>query len=83
VIARSNRSINSNFTVRKMSFGEGVERVFPLYSPNIDRSPLCVAASCVVQSCTICVAAPANALVLPSAATSARKANRLPPRDNG
>ena len=36
VIARSNRSINSNFTVRKMSFGEGVERVFPLYSTNID-----------------------------------------------
>jgi large subunit ribosomal protein L19 len=36
VIARSNRGINSNFTVRKMSFGEGVERVFPLYSPNIE-----------------------------------------------
>ena len=35
-IARSNRAINSNFTVRKMSFGEGVERVFPLYSPNVD-----------------------------------------------
>ena len=35
-IARSNRSINSNFTVRKMSFGEGVERVFPLYSPSIE-----------------------------------------------
>ena len=35
-IARSNRGFNSNFTVRKMLFGEGVERVFPLYSPNID-----------------------------------------------
>ena len=35
-IARSNRGFNSNFTVRKMSFGEGVERVFPLYSPNVE-----------------------------------------------
>ena len=35
-IARSNRSVNSSFTVRKISFGEGVERVFPLYSPSIE-----------------------------------------------
>jgi large subunit ribosomal protein L19 len=35
-IARSNKGMGSNFTVRKMSFGEGVERVFPLYSPNLD-----------------------------------------------
>jgi large subunit ribosomal protein L19 len=35
VIARSNKGVNSNFTVRKLSYGEGVERVFPLYAPAI------------------------------------------------
>jgi large subunit ribosomal protein L19 len=35
-IARANRGMGSSFTVRKISFGEGVERVFPLYSPNVD-----------------------------------------------
>ena len=34
-IARKNAGVNSSFTVRKISFDEGVERVFPLYSPNI------------------------------------------------
>jgi large subunit ribosomal protein L19 len=35
-IGRSNKGMGSNFTVRKISFGEGVERVFPLYSPNVE-----------------------------------------------
>jgi large subunit ribosomal protein L19 len=35
-IARRNRGINSSFTVRKISYGEGVERVFPLYSPRLE-----------------------------------------------
>jgi large subunit ribosomal protein L19 len=35
-IARAGSGVNENFTVRKLSFGEGVERVFPLYSTNID-----------------------------------------------
>jgi large subunit ribosomal protein L19 len=37
VIARNNAGYNSSFTVRKMSYGEGVERVFPLYSPQVAK----------------------------------------------
>ncbi len=40
VIARKNAGINSSFTVRKISYGEGVERVFPLFSPRLDSIEL-------------------------------------------
>ncbi|MBB6249607.1 MAG: 50S ribosomal protein L19 [Azospirillaceae bacterium] len=40
VIARRNAGVSSSFTVRKISYGEGVERVFPLYSPRIDSIEL-------------------------------------------
>jgi large subunit ribosomal protein L19 len=36
VIARSGGGLNESFTVRKISYGEGVERVFPVYSPSVD-----------------------------------------------
>lgn len=37
VIAKNGRGVNENFTVRKISYGEGIERIFPVYAPTIDR----------------------------------------------
>jgi len=37
VIARKGTGLGQSFTVRKVSYGEGIERVFPLYSPNLER----------------------------------------------
>ena len=39
-IARNNDGLNSSFVVRKISFGEGVERIFPMYSPNVAKIEL-------------------------------------------
>jgi len=66
-IARSNRGLNSNFTVRKMSFGEGVERVFPSTRPTSRASRWSAAASSAAPSSITCAAAPASAPASPSA----------------
>lgn len=55
VIAKRNRGLHSAFTVRKMSNGEGVERVFQTHSPLISLSKLPVVVRFVVLSSTICV----------------------------
>ena len=53
-IARKNAGVNSAFTVRKISFGEGVERVFPLYSPASGKSRWCAKATCAAPSSITC-----------------------------
>ena len=61
VIARRNRGLNSSFTVRKISHGEGVERVFQTYSPSLGgRSRSSAAATCAAPSSITCATAPAS-----------------------
>jgi len=67
-IARAGQGINENFTVRKISFGEGVERVFPVVSPMIESIEVKrkgrVKAAFAAPSFTICAIAVVNLLVL-------------------
>ena len=73
-IARAGEGINENFTVRKISYGEGVERVFPVYSPLVDSVQVIRKAAFAAQSSIICVAAAENPPVSPSAWSIRRRA---------
>ena len=57
VIRKAGMGINTTFTVRKISFGEGVERIFPLHSPLIENLTIVSKASSEDRNFTICVAA--------------------------
>ncbi len=72
-IARKNDGVNSSFTVRKLSYGEGVERVFPLYGPQVAGVTVCAVAVSAGQSYTICVAGPARPPALPKKQQTARR----------
>ena len=66
-IARGGEGLNESFTVRKISYGEGVERVFPVHGPLIDSIKVIRRGRVfVVRSFTIFVAVAVNRLVLPS-----------------
>ena len=60
VIAKKHGGIAETFTVRRTSYGVGVERVFPVNSPFVENVRLFAAVRFAVQSCSICAAAPAR-----------------------
>ena len=62
VIARKGRDINSSFTVRRISYGEGVERVFPVHSPKVAKIEVERQGNPAARSCTICAIARARTL---------------------
>ncbi len=67
VIARNGGGLNESFTVRKISYGEGVERVFPIHSPLIDSIKLVRRARCAARSSIICATVAARPPASPSA----------------
>lgn len=63
VIARKNAGLRETFTVRRISYGVGVERTFLVHSPRLEKIEVRRAASFVVQSSSICADSPAKLLV--------------------
>ena len=65
VIARSGAGVREMFTVRRISYGVGVERTFPIHSPRLEKFPVVV--SFAEQNSTICAALPVKLLVFANA----------------
>ena len=78
VIAKRNRGLNSAFTVRKISHGEGVERAFQTTAPSSTASRSSAVATCAAPSCTTCVVVRARRPV--SAKSSTDRPVRFFPR---
>ena len=67
VIARSGAGVREMFTVRRISYGVGVERTFPIHSPRLEKIEVPVVVSFAEQNSTICAALPVKLLVFANA----------------
>ena len=78
-IGRSGKGLNESFTVRKISFGEGVERVFPIYSPLVDSIEVVRRGKSAARSFITCAVVAGNLPGSPKRSTkTAARANPTP-----